>query len=201
MTPYYQRMFDPKGFRDKQLALAQSFRTDSPTSFVEKGEKYTLTPNWDQKRKLEAQMSPEALARDKALEARTGQIANLSFGYVSPSGKRFSGTFLGDGNYGGFGGATPTSRGGPQPAAGMAADIAMGQAPTLSDKPSPYSGFGFGSPNLGMGDYTPPITEQTPKFGLEGSSLTSPLAGPSPNISFPTQEEEILNPYGLRNYY
>jgi hypothetical protein len=90
--------------------------------------------------------------------------------------------------------------GGPQPAAGVATDIAKGQAPTLTDTPSPYSGFGFGSPNLGMGNYTPPTTEQTPKFGLGGSSLTSPLAGPSPSISFPTKEEEILNPYGLRNY-
>jgi hypothetical protein len=103
IDPYYQRILDPKRFRDKQWARAQSFRTDSPTSFVEKGVEYTLTPDWDQKRKIEARMSPDALARQKAVEARTGQIENLSFGYVSPSGKRFSGTFLGDGNYGGVG--------------------------------------------------------------------------------------------------
>jgi hypothetical protein len=83
--------------------------------------------------------------------------------------------------------------------------IASGVTPTLGETPLQFSegDYSFTSPNMGMGgmgSYTPPPTMQTPSFGLEGSSLTSPLTGPSPIIPFPTREDEILNPYGLRNY-
>jgi len=83
--------------------------------------------------------------------------------------------------------------------------IASGVAPTLGEAPLQFGGedYSFTSPNMGMGgmgSYTPSQTMQAPSFGLGGSSLTSPLAGPSPTIPFPTREDEILNPYGLRNY-
>jgi hypothetical protein len=80
--------------------------------------------------------------------------------------------------------------------------IASGVAPTLGETPLRFSeeNYSYTSPNMGMGAYAPPATMQIPSFGLGGPSLTSPLAGPSPRIPFPTKEDKILNPYGLRNY-
>jgi hypothetical protein len=104
MDPYYQRMFNPQGFRDKQFALAQSLRSGTTYSWKDdKGVMWKKTPDWDLKRKLDARSSPQQLARDKEVEARTGEPQNLVYYYADPSGKRFSGTFLGDGDYGGFG--------------------------------------------------------------------------------------------------
>jgi hypothetical protein len=100
-----ERIVNPKGWSDKQLVMAKASETGIPPSFIgDKGKKYTLKPDWDLQRRLQAQEKESARR-----SGRKEQPIAPTFYYADPSGKRFEGTFLGDGSYGGFGGGKPQS--------------------------------------------------------------------------------------------
>ena len=185
-----------------EASLTGAARTQSPPVILDEGKSYFLKQNTALRDRLMATERESARRGNRPVQG----IAP-TYNYETATGERFRGTFLGDGSYRGFGrqrkeGATkPTP-----PPAGGAANFAQGIAPTLGETPSPYSGSAIdgtaytpSAGNMGMGAYNPP-TMGSQVTSIAGGTAPAPLAAPLPSLNFPTRQDEILNPYGLRNF-